>query len=164
MKKILFLLIAIATLMSCQKEELIPEPQQELDEIDTQLLEMVNQVRTNEYVVNGITYSAKDALIWDFDLKNVSKIQTTHMDENNDWCIVWEDGTDLNKRFNMANCDYKPRFEGYVKLTTPTCPKKLAIDMLIKTYAEILMSDKYNIVAITQTGRYWSIILAYKVI
>ena len=162
MKNLLFLLLAVLTLTSCQ-EELITELEQEQEiVIDNPILDLVNEVRTVDYVINGITYPAKDALVWNSDLEKISKIQTTHMDENNDWCMVWEDGTDLSKRFEMVDCDYKPRFEGYVKMSTPTCPSKLAIDVLFKSYHEILMSEKYNIVAVTQTGIYWSIVLANK--
>lgn len=163
MKNLLFLLLAVLTLTSCQEEFISElEQEQEIEVIDNPILDIINDVRTVDYIINGKTFPATNALVWDLDLENISKIQTKHMDENNDWCIVWKDGTDLSKRFELADCDYKPRFEGYVKMSTTTCPPRLAIDILFETYHEILMSGKYNIVAVTQTGRYWSIVLANK--
>jgi hypothetical protein len=163
MKKLLSILLASLTLISCSKDDIIFKEEVLItDGIDeVAVLNFINGIRTHEYKIGDVSYVYADELMWDSKLKKISQLQTIYMFENNDFYSVWLDGTDLDRRFEMANCDYIPRYECYTKHALD-CAQNDAIKFLADENFQQIMDKNYNIVAVTKKGEYWSMVLAFK--
>lgn len=170
MKKLLFLLIAIVTLMSCQ-DEIIPEEVLIGDEVNQQeILSLVNYNRTVmcEYVtpdgVGVLEYTDwKDLpeLEWSDELYKAAEIQSSHMFKTSEFSHVWKDGTSPNDRLIMVGCYYNPIGEN---IAWGIKNEKDVITAWINSegHRKNILNQSFNIVAVARKGNYWTMVLGYK--
>ena len=112
MKKLLFLLVAILTLFSCQ-DEFVPDEQLTTDVVDkTELLQLVNQNRTVGYVLetdtNTFITSTLNPLAWDYGLYEAAQLQVAYMYRTDDFNHEWSDGTTINIRVIRVGSNCNP--------------------------------------------------------
>lgn len=166
MKKFLFLLLAMITLMSCQ-DDLLPEVETDLvgDEVNkTELIASINQIRTVGYTLesdtNKLITSWQNPLEWDEDLYKAAELQSTHMFSTGEFEHVWSDGTTPAQRVYLY-CTYNPVGEniayGY------TSEKSVMNGWLnSEGHRKNMLSPSYNIFAVSRKGNYWTMVLGRK--
>lgn len=172
MKKIIFLLIAMITLMSCQ-DEVIPDVKNFVgDEVNqTEIITMLKQIRTEycEYenpdgsdVFMYTDYLKLPALTWDEGLYKAAEIQSVHMFKTGEFKHIWSDGTGTSQRLILAGCVNCGEFgeniaSGYKD------EKSVIIGWLnSEGHRKNILNSKFNTVAVARKGNYWTMVLANK--
>lgn len=170
MKKLLFLLITIATMMSCQ-DEIIPEPEVLVDETNkVEILSLINQARTEfcEYVrPDGVgvymntDYLNLGKLEWNDELYKAAQIHSLHMYNTGEFDHVWKDGTTLYKRLEIVGCKYNPVGENIAK-GYPN--EKTVFQGWLDSdgHRNNILNKNFNIVAVANKDGYWTMVLGYK--
>lgn len=173
MKKFLFFLIAIATLISCQ-ENLIPEVvnEQQTDVVNkSEILDLVNYNRTVqcEYVLPDGTGVLEytdvknlGELEWNDDLFKAAEIQSLHMYNTGEFAHVWKDGTSPTDRLIMVTTvNYTPLGEN---IAYGMSTEKDAIIAWINSegHRKNILNKTYNCIAVAKKGIYWTMVLGYK--
>jgi hypothetical protein len=174
MKKFLFFLITIATLISCQ-EDLIPEVvnEQQTDVVNkSEILDLVNYNRTVqcEYVLPDGTgvleYTDVKNLVklkWNDDLFKAAEIQSLHMFNTGEFAHIWKDGTSPTDRLQMiTTINYSPIGENIAHGYTD---EKSVINAWFNSdgHRKNMLNNGFNIIAVARKGNYWTMVLGYKV-
>lgn len=177
MKKLVFFLIAIAALISCQDEFYVepcytynPDEVLVSDEFDVdEMIGLVNKART-EYIEytnkdgSGVfQYTDLSELTLDSSLTMAAQIQCEYMFVVDDMTHVWCDGTNIIDRLLWSGYHNKTVGENILYSTCRNDSKYiLQIWYDSEPHRNNILNKNFNIIGIAKKGIYWTMVLGYK--
>ena len=169
MRNLLLILLISIAFVSCVDnfdefvlDEIITD---EFDEVE--MLRLINQTRTTGYILdtdtNKLIISDLNKLSWDSTLYVAAQIQSVYMNQLDDHNHIWRDGTDLRKRLLIVNCNYRPVGENILYNSCNT-DEAIIFNMWLNsdTHRNNILNNKFNVVAVSKKGIYWTMVLGYK--